>query len=41
MDYREQRFHARGVYPTQDTSRMATARVRQEEQTDATVIARE
>ena len=30
MDYREQGFHARGVYPTQYTSRMETARVKQE-----------
>ena len=34
MDYREQRSHARGVYPTQDTSRMGTAWVKQEEETD-------
>ena len=28
------RSHARGVYYTQDTSRMGTARVKQEEETD-------
>ena len=28
MDCGERRSHARGVYPTQDTSRMGTARVR-------------
>ena len=30
MNYREHRSHARGMYPTQDTSRMGTARVKQE-----------
>ena len=30
MDYRERRSHARGVYLTQYTSRMGTARVKQE-----------
>ena len=30
MSYRERGYHARGVYPTQDTSRMGTARVKQE-----------
>ena len=28
MDYRERGSYARGVYPTQDTSRMGTARVK-------------
>ena len=28
MNYREGGTHARGVYPTQDTSRMGTARVK-------------
>ena len=28
MDCRERESHARGVYPTQDTSRMGTARVK-------------
>ena len=32
MDYRERRSHARGVYPAQCTSRMGTARVKQEEE---------
>ena len=31
MDYRERGSHARGVYPTQHTSRMGRARVKQEE----------
>ena len=34
MDYREQGSHARSVYPTQYTSRMVTARVKQEEERD-------
>ena len=34
MDYRELRSHARGVYPTQYTSRMETVRVKQEEERD-------
>ena len=34
MDYRERGSHARSVYPTQYTSRMGTARVKQEEETD-------
>ena len=41
MDYREQGFHARGVYPTQYTSRIGTARVKQEEEADKRIIARE
>ena len=32
MGCRERGSHARGVYPTQDTSRMGTARVKQEEE---------
>ena len=32
MDNREQGSHARGVYPTQDTSRTRTVRVKQEEE---------
>ena len=31
MDNRERGYRARGVYPTQDTSRMGTARVKREE----------
>ena len=38
MDCRERRFHARGVYPTQDTSLMRTARVKQEEDADTRII---
>ena len=34
IDNREQGSHARGVYPTQDSSRMGTASVKQEEETD-------
>ena len=34
MDYSERESHAQGVYPTQYTSRMGTARVKQEEETD-------
>ena len=29
MNYRERESHARGMYPTYDTSRMGTARVKQ------------
>ena len=31
IDYRERGSHERGVYPTQDNSRMRTERVKQEE----------
>ena len=43
MDYREQGwgYHARGMYPKQDTSHMKTARVKQEEKADTRIIARE
>ena len=34
MDNRERGSHARGVYPTQNTSLMETARMKQEEQAD-------
>ena len=37
MDYRERGSHARGVYPSQYTLRMATAGVKQEEETDTRV----
>ena len=33
----ERGSHARGVYPTQDTSRMRTVRVKQEEEIDIIV----
>ena len=38
MDYREWGYHARGLYPTQHNSRMGTARVKQEEETDRRII---
>ena len=41
MDCREQGSHARGVHPTKYTLRMGTARVKEEEETDTRVIARE
>ena len=37
----ERGSHAWGVYPTQDTSRMGTARLKQEEETDTRIILRE
>ena len=37
MDYRE-RSHVRGVYPTQDTSRMRTTRTKREEEADIRII---
>ena len=37
MDYRERGSHARGVYPTQYTSRMGAARVMQEEEADTRI----
>ena len=38
MDYRGRESHARGVYPTQDTSLMGKARVKQEEEADTRII---
>ena len=38
MDYRERRTYTRGVYPTQDTSRMGTARVEKEEEADTRIM---
>ena len=38
MDYRERRSQARDVYPTQYTSHMGTARVKQEEEADTRII---
>ena len=38
MDYREGGSHARGAYPTQDISRMGTARVEKEEEADTRII---
>ena len=40
MDCRERGFHARGGYPTRYTSRMGTARVKQEE-ADTRIIVRQ
>ena len=40
MDYSERGSHARGVYPTQDTSRMGKARVKEEEEADTRIIVR-
>ena len=34
MGYRGQKSHLRGVYPTHDTSRMGTVRVKQEEEAE-------
>ena len=41
MDCRERGSHARGVYLTQDTSLMGTARVKQEEEADTRIIVRD
>ena len=41
MNYRERGSHARGVYPTRDTSRMGTARVKQEEEADTRILVKE
>ena len=41
MDCRERRSHAWGVYPKQDTSRMETAKVKEEEETDNWIVAKE
>ena len=38
MDYRERRSHARGVHPTQYTSRLGTARMKQEEEADTRIL---
>ena len=38
MKCREQRSHARNVYPIQDTSRMGTARVKQKEEKCTKII---
>ena len=38
MDYRERGSHARGMYPTQNTLRMGTARVKQEEETNTKIM---
>ena len=41
MDYRERGSHVRGVYPTQYTSGMGTARMKQEEEADTRIIVKE
>ena len=41
MDCRERRSHARGVYPTHDTPRMETAKVKQEEEANTRIIVTE
>ena len=41
MDCRERGSHARDMYPTQDTSRMGTARVKEEEEEDTRVVVKE
>ena len=41
MECWEQGSHARGLYPTQYTSRMETARVKQEEEADTGIIVKE
>ena len=38
MDCRERGSHARGVYPTRDTLRMGTARVKQEEEDTRIIV---
>ena len=38
MDCREQGSHARSVYPAQYTSRMETARVKEEDRADTRII---
>ena len=38
MDCRERRSHTRGVYHTQNTQRMGTAMVYQEEEADTSII---
>ena len=38
MDFRERGSHARGVYPTQDISRMGTAREKQEEEAGTRIM---
>ena len=41
MDYRERGSHARGVYPTQYTSRMETAKEKAEVGADTRIIVKE
>ena len=41
MDCRGHESHARGVHSTQDTSRVGTAKVKQEEEADTRIIVKE
>ena len=41
MACRQRGSHARSVYPIQDTSRMRTARIKQEEEADNGIIVKE
>ena len=41
MDCRERGSHAQGVYPTQYTSRMEKARVKEEEGADTRIIVKD
>ena len=41
MSCRDRGSYARGVYPTQDTSRMGTTIVKQEEEADTRILANE
>ena len=38
MDYRERESHARGLFPTQYTTRMGTVRMKQEEEADTRIV---
>ena len=38
MNYREQGSYARSVHPTQDTPRMGTAMIKQEEKVDTRIL---
>ena len=38
MDYRDRESQTKGVYPTQDTSRLGTARVKEEVGTDTRIM---
>ena len=41
MDHRERESHVRGLFPTQYTSDMGTARVKNEDEFDTRIIAKE
>ena len=41
MGYRERGYHARGVYPTQDTSHTGTARMKLEKEADIRIIVKD